>query len=84
LISIPLSNPEGEEGPANSQRDTARESIKDLYLDNYLMKSWDPPEERLYPVLDDLLDDRDLMIKNKKGLTKRPWCSGGQAKKRTA
>ena len=25
--------------------------------DYYLMKPWDPPEERLYPVLDDLLDD---------------------------
>ena len=23
----------------------------------YLMKPWDPPEENLYPVLDDLLDD---------------------------
>lgn len=32
-------------------------AINDIHLDYYLMKPWDPPEERLYPVLDDLLDD---------------------------
>ena len=26
-------------------------------LDHYLLKPWDPPGERLYPVLDDLLSD---------------------------
>jgi thioredoxin reductase (NADPH) len=26
-------------------------------LDHYLMKPWDPPEEKLYPVLDDLLSE---------------------------
>src|SRR5262249_26191241 len=26
-------------------------------LDHYLLKPWDPPDERLYPVIDDLLDD---------------------------
>jgi thioredoxin reductase (NADPH) len=26
-------------------------------IDYYLTKPWDPPEEHLYPVLDDLLDD---------------------------
>ena len=29
--------------------------INDVGLDHYLMKPWDPPEQRLYPVLDDLL-----------------------------
>jgi thioredoxin reductase (NADPH) len=29
--------------------------INDLDLDHYLLKPWDPPETRLYPVLDDLL-----------------------------
>jgi thioredoxin reductase (NADPH) len=29
--------------------------INDLALDHYLLKPWDPPETRLYPVLDDLL-----------------------------
>ena len=28
-----------------------------MQIDYYLMKPWDPPEEQLYPVLDDLLDD---------------------------
>ena len=30
-------------------------SINEVGLDHYLMKPWHPPEERLYPVLDDLL-----------------------------
>ena len=32
-------------------------AINETRLDYYLLKPWDPPEERLYPVLDDLLDD---------------------------
>lgn len=32
-------------------------SINDIGLDHYLMKPWDPPEENLYPVLDELLSD---------------------------
>ena len=31
--------------------------INDIGLDHYLLKPWDPPAERLYPVLDDLLSD---------------------------
>ncbi len=30
-------------------------AINDVGLDHYLMKPWDPPDENLYPVLDDLL-----------------------------
>lgn len=30
-------------------------AINDVGLNHYLMKPWDPPEEKLYPVLDDLL-----------------------------
>ena len=33
----------------------AIESINEIGLDHYLMKPWDPPDTRLYPVLDDLL-----------------------------
>ena len=33
------------------------QAINETQLDYYLMKPWDPPEERLYPVLTDLLDD---------------------------
>lgn len=32
-------------------------SINVVGLDYYLMKPWDPPEENLYPILDDLLAD---------------------------
>src|ERR1700689_5556136 len=31
--------------------------INTVHIDHYLMKPWDPPEERLYGVVDDLLDD---------------------------
>src|SRR5258708_6505442 len=33
----------------------AIQAINTALIDYYLMKPWDPPEERLYPVLDDLL-----------------------------
>ncbi|MGH7884888.1 MAG: FAD-dependent oxidoreductase [Thermodesulfobacteriota bacterium] len=42
---------------AYSDTDAAIKAINDVALDYYLMKPWDPPEERLYPILDDLLDD---------------------------
>ncbi|MGD2053383.1 MAG: FAD-dependent oxidoreductase [Gammaproteobacteria bacterium] len=42
---------------AYADTDAAISSINALGLDYYLMKPWDPPEERLYPVLDDLLSD---------------------------
>ena len=32
-------------------------SINEVGLDHYLLKPWEPPEENLYPVLRDLLDD---------------------------
>ncbi len=32
-------------------------SINNVKIDYYLTKPWDPPEEHLYPILDDLLDD---------------------------
>ena len=42
---------------AYADTDAAISSINAVGLDYYLMKPWDPPEERLYPVLDDLLSD---------------------------
>ncbi|WP_086797824.1 FAD-dependent oxidoreductase [Streptomyces caniscabiei] len=33
----------------------AIDAINVIDLDHYLLKPWDPPEEKLYPVLDDLL-----------------------------
>lgn len=44
---------------AYADTDAAIRAINDIGLDHYLMKPWAPPEERLYPVLDDLLDDWD-------------------------
>ena len=40
---------------AYADTDVAIKAINDIGLDYYLLKPWDPPEERLYPVLDDLL-----------------------------
>jgi len=42
---------------AYADTDAAIRAINDVRLDHYLVKPWDPPEERLYPVLDDLLED---------------------------
>lgn len=42
---------------AYADTDVAIRAINDIALDYYLMKPWDPPQERLYPVLDDLLRD---------------------------
>lgn len=41
---------------AYSDTDAAIKAINDVQLDYYLSKPWNPPEERLYPVLNDLLD----------------------------
>jgi thioredoxin reductase (NADPH) len=41
---------------AYSEIDAAVRAINEAHLDYYLSKPWDPPEERLYPVVDDLLD----------------------------
>jgi thioredoxin reductase (NADPH) len=42
---------------AYSDTDAAIKAINNVRLDYYLTKPWDPPEERLYPVINDLLDD---------------------------
>ena len=42
---------------AYADTEAAIRSINKAKIDYYLMKPWDPPEEHLYPVLDDLLDD---------------------------
>ncbi len=42
---------------AYADTDAAIRAINTTQIDYYLMKPWDPPEEKLYPVLDDLLDD---------------------------
>ena len=42
---------------AYADTDVAIRAINDIALDYYLLKPWDPPSERLYPVTDDLLGD---------------------------
>ncbi len=40
---------------AYADTSAAIRAINDVDLDHYLLKPWDPPEEKLYPVLDELL-----------------------------
>lgn len=42
---------------AYADTDAAIRAINSVGIDYYLVKPWDPPEEQLYPVLQDLLDD---------------------------
>lgn len=42
---------------AYADTEAAISSINKVGLDYYLMKPWDPPQDNLYPVLDDLLND---------------------------
>ena len=42
---------------AYADTDVAIKAINDIGLDYYMLKPWDPPEEHLYPVVDDLLSD---------------------------
>ena len=41
---------------AYADTQAAIDAINRVALDHYLLKPWDPPEEELYPVVDDLLD----------------------------
>jgi thioredoxin reductase (NADPH) len=42
---------------AYADTDAAIRAINSTRIDYYLLKPWNPPEEKLYPVLDDLLND---------------------------
>lgn len=50
---------------AYSDTDAAIKAINDVQLDYYFLKPWDPPQERLYPVLNDLLDEWQVGFKPK-------------------
>jgi thioredoxin reductase (NADPH) len=41
---------------AYADTQAAIDAINKVSLDHYLLKPWDPPEDQLYPVVDDLLD----------------------------
>ncbi len=45
---------------AYSDTEAAIRAINEVQLDYYLLKPWDPPEEKLYPILNDLLEDWKL------------------------
>jgi thioredoxin reductase (NADPH) len=42
---------------AYADTDAAIKAINEVRLNHYLLKPWDPPEQELFPVLDDLLND---------------------------
>src|SRR3954468_15006551 len=42
---------------AYADTDVAIRAINDIGVDYYLLKPWDPPEDQLFPVVDDLLGD---------------------------
>jgi thioredoxin reductase (NADPH) len=48
---------------AYADTQAAIDSINEVGLDYYLMKPWHPPEERLYPILDDLLEDWKVHVR---------------------
>ena len=48
---------------AYSDTDAAIKAINEVHLDYYLMKPWDPPEEKLFPVIDDLLGEWESSYK---------------------
>jgi thioredoxin reductase (NADPH) len=50
---------------AYADTDAAIGAINRADVDYYLLKPWDPPEEKLFPVLDDLLDDWKSHAKRK-------------------
>ena len=52
-------HPESKRALLTAYADTeaAIGAINQSQVDYYLLKPWDPPDEKLYPVLDDMLDD---------------------------
>jgi thioredoxin reductase (NADPH) len=48
---------------AYSDIEAAIRAINNVKLDYYLLKPWNPPEEKLYPVLNELLEDWQALYK---------------------
>ncbi|EKX63880.1 FAD-dependent oxidoreductase [Streptomyces ipomoeae] len=55
---------------AYADTSAAIDAINVIDLDHYLLKPWDPPEEKLYPVLDDLLQAWRAADRTCAGITK--------------
>src|ERR671931_175285 len=47
---------------AYADTDAAISAINEVALDYYLLKPWDPPEEQLYPVVEDLLATWEAVV----------------------
>jgi thioredoxin reductase (NADPH) len=61
---------------AYADTDAAIEAINVVDLDHYLLKPWDPPEEKLYPVVDALIDlwrDTDVQPTNQTQVVGHRW-----------
>jgi thioredoxin reductase (NADPH) len=48
---------------AYADTQAAIDSINEVGLNYYLMKPWHPPEEKLYPILDELLEDWKVHVR---------------------
>ena len=48
---------------AYADTQAAIDSINEVGLNYYLMKPWHPPEEKLYPILDELLEDWRIHVR---------------------
>jgi thioredoxin reductase (NADPH) len=59
LVELKKLFPDAKKALLTAYADTeaAIAAINEVGLDHYLMKPWDPPEQKLYPVVDDLLAD---------------------------
>jgi thioredoxin reductase (NADPH) len=54
---------------AYSDIEAAIKAINEAHVDHYLSKPWDPPEDKLFPVVDDLLDEwQNQSLPEAKGL----------------
>ena len=61
---------------AYADTDAAIEAINVVDLDHYLLKPWDPPEEKLYPVIDSLIQmwlDTDEQSVNRTQVVGHRW-----------
>ena len=66
---------------AYADTDAAIAAINVVDVDQYLLKPWDPPEEKLYPVIDQMIDAlaRDRRRPGQGGQAGRPPAVGGVA-----
>ena len=65
---------------AYADTNAAIDAINIVDLDHYLLKPWDPPEEKLYPVIDDLL--RAWQQARTASRSRRPSWSGTAGRRR--